>query len=613
MRPSRFADAWHLVAVLAVLATVAVVGARPIVHDDVFYHLRTGEMVARTGVVPTSDSFTHTLPGTPWTTHEWGFGLLLHGAYRLGGFAALVALMPAVLVGIFLAIYLQMRRVMAPARLALATPLLLLGFAAAERSCFVLRAALFTTLGLACLAYLLQRLHAGGGARFVAAIALLFLVWANMHAGVMFGVGIVGLHAMPAVLDAWRSGGWAAVVRGRSRERLLLLLGCAAITLVNPNGLDLWTFPVRLNHVLYGSGLTYGMGIFAAPLPRQHPAFFALFALCLAASLPLARLKRVCADAAWPGLGHALATGALLVMAVRSNRFIFDFVVFALPWCAVAWGGRIGATTVAPADAPRRSSRASLEFAGTLAAFGAMFVASPSLPRHALADRVPVRLADFMQREHIGGRMLNHETFGGYLGWRLRQPVYWDGRNDIFGPLALEFAYTEDVGQLVARHQLDVLALNPGYDRKFETYLIAHRQDWGLAYWDDVAALYLRRVPKFQGVLDRWEYLLLRPFRVPAEAEIARLAADPALRKRVGVELANARAQAGGTYLVWYLGGRIAQASGDLRGAYASLQRAVQVAPRAEAIFQLAAVARDLGKADEARALLDRYMALVGR
>lgn len=619
MRPSRLADAWHFVAIAGALALIAVLGARPIVHDDVFFHLRTGEMVAHTGVVPTSDSFTHTLPGTPWTTHEWGFGLLLYGAYRLGGLPALAGLMPLVLVGIFLAVYLQMRRVVAPERLALLTPLLLLGVGAAEASCFVLRAALFTTLGFALLVHLLQRLHAGGGARVVAGIALLFLVWANMHAGVMFGLAILGLHAIQPVLDAWRSttagvkDRWAAVWRGRSRDRVLLFIACAAITLVNPNGLDLWTFPFRLNRLLYASGLRYDMGIFGAPLPGRHPMFFALVALSLAACLPVGPLWRARRDATWPTFAHALGTACLLTMALRSNRFIFDFVVFALPWCAMAWGGRMGAAGASGVATPGRLPRAWVEFAGVVAVLGTTLVMRPALPERALADRVPVRLAEFMAREHIAGRMFNPESFGGYLGWRLRQPVYWDGRNDIFGPVAMEFARMSDLGDLVRRHGLDALALDARYDEKFHAYLIEHRAEWALVYWDDVSALYLKREPKFLAILERWEYELLRPFRVPLDSEIVRVAADPALHKEMQAELARALAQGGDTYIVWYLRGRLAQEAGDHAGAYAALQRALRLQARPDVVYHLARAARDLGKDDEARMLFQRYMSRVPR
>lgn len=619
MRSSRVAQAWHVVALVAALATIAALGVRPIVHDDVFFHLRTGEMVARTGVVPRVDVFTHTVAGTRWTTHEWGFGLLLYGAYRLGGFAALVALMPVLVVCIFLATYLAMRRVIAPGRLTLATPLLLLGLGAAQQSCFVLRAALFTTLGLALLVHLLQRLHAGGGAPVVAAIAVLFLVWANMHAGVMFGVAIVALHTIQPAFDAWRSSEagakdrWAAALRGRSRDRLRLLIACAVITLLNPNGFDLWTFPFRLNRLLYGSGLTYEMGIFAAPLPRHHPAFFALVALSLAACLPVRRLQRTWRDTTTPALAHALGTACLLVMALRSNRFIFDFVVFALPWCALAWGGRIGAATPDATGAAGRFSRTWLEFPVAVAALGAMVLATPTFPRQPLAIRMPVRLADFMAREHIVGRMFNPEAFGGYLGWRLRQPVYWDGRNDIFGSVAMEFATTRDPGELVRRRHLDVLALDRAYDQKFEGYLTAHRTEWALVYWDEVSALYLKRLPKFRGVLERWEYQLLRPFRVPADREIARLAADPALHAEMERELARALVQGGDTYIAWYLRGRLAQEAGDRQGAYAALLRAFRIAARPDVVYHLAAAARDVGRPDEARALLQRYMARVPR
>jgi hypothetical protein len=622
MAASRLAAAWHVFAVAGALAWVALLGVRPIVHDDVFYHLRTGELVANTGVVPTSDSFTHTLPGTPWTTHEWGFGMLLYGAHRLAGLWGLVALMPLLLVGILLAIYATLRCAVVPERLALVVPLCALGVGAAEPSCLILRATLFTTLGLALVVLLLRRFHTGARAHTVVALLTVFWVWANVHAGVLFGLGVVGLHAAQSVWHALRpSGGGAtghaaARLRGGARRYALLGFGCAGITLVNPNGLDVWTFPLRLNELLYASGLTWNMGIFAAPTPMRHPWFFALALAVLAACLPLRRLKSRLCDPNEPALAHALATAFFLVMALRSNRFIFDFVVLALPFCAMAWGGRGGATAAPPAPPPAPSATAPagawLHAGSALVVMLFAVVARPVWPREPFAAHVPVRLADFMARERIAGRMFNPESFGGYLGWRLRLPVYWDGRNDIFGPLAVEFAHARDFGELVARHQLDVAVMEPGYDRRFSGWLLAHRAEWGLVYWDRTAAVYLRRTPRLQPVLARWEYTLLRPFAVPAETEIARLATDDVLRARVEVELKNAFDQSADSFIVWYLRGRIAEARGDPRTAYDAYHRALAIAAHPDALRHLIAVARSLGKRDEARRFETWYRALTG-
>lgn len=612
------AAAWHALGILGVLVTAALLATRPLLHDDLFFHLRTGEMVARTWRVPVTDPFTHTVLGTPWTSHEWGFGLLLHAAHVLGGVPALVGVMPPLVVGLFVTLYLHIRSVLSVERLWLAAPLLLLGLWAAESSCLMVRAALLTTCFLAVLLQLLRRLRQRSSAARVVALVALFLVWANVHVGVVFGLFVLGLHLLQALFDRWldapRPRELRSLLRGAVLERGLLLCGCAAVTLLNPSGLDLWTFPLRINEILYHSGLVWSLGHFAAPRPLAHPGFFALFALMLAACLPLRKLASVLRDRGEPVLAQALGALVFLVLTLRSSRFILDFVVFALPLFAMLWGGRAGAETapvqVAEPALRARFGRAPREAASAMLVLGALALAHPTLPDRLISSTTPVALARFMEREHIVGKMFNHEGFGGYLGWRLRQPVYWDGRNDVVLSVALEFAHAKDLGELIDRHQLDMLILNEGYQHKFGAYLAAHADRWALVYWDDAAALYLKRVPKFERLVAR-EYRVLRPFAVPAPSALERLALDDAQRAGVEREIARALSQNDESSIAWYLRGRLAQERGRPTDAYSALARSARLRERPDTLYHLGRAALALGKSGEAKALLERATAAV--
>lgn len=58
------------------LALAAVWATRPLIHDDLFFHLSTGDFVVENRSIPTTDPFSFTRSGEPWVSHEWGFGLL---------------------------------------------------------------------------------------------------------------------------------------------------------------------------------------------------------------------------------------------------------------------------------------------------------------------------------------------------------------------------------------------------------------------------------------------------------------------------------------------------------------------------------------------------------
>src|SRR5206468_10242662 len=74
------------------LAFALALALRPIAHDDLFGHLRTGAWMLQHRGVPRVDVFSFTRFGARWVTHEWGFSLAAYGVYRLAGFAGLLAL-----------------------------------------------------------------------------------------------------------------------------------------------------------------------------------------------------------------------------------------------------------------------------------------------------------------------------------------------------------------------------------------------------------------------------------------------------------------------------------------------------------------------------------------
>ena len=57
---------------------VAIVAAKGLADPDYFWHLTAGKVIASSGV-PSTDPFSFTWAGKPWTAHEWLSELLMYG------------------------------------------------------------------------------------------------------------------------------------------------------------------------------------------------------------------------------------------------------------------------------------------------------------------------------------------------------------------------------------------------------------------------------------------------------------------------------------------------------------------------------------------------------
>ncbi|HEX3130784.1 MAG TPA: hypothetical protein VH394_25840 [Thermoanaerobaculia bacterium] len=480
---------------VALLALVVPMAARPLSHDDLFWHLQSGAWMAEHHMVPHVDPFSFTRQGAPWVTHEWGFSLLVYGIWIAGGYLALIVtrVLLILLIGWILVRTMELEGP-EEARGYLPVALLLAGLWTVSAE-IILRAALLSELFLALTLLLLARYRKTGRPRELACIAGLFWIWANVHSGVVFGLFVLGLFTLEAL------------IRRQGRPYLLTLAAAGLLSLANPNGIEALLYPFRLSRILFASGIPWDLGHFEASSPAANSGLLILAVLLLAGLLPLRKVPVRVAE--------VVAIATFVVLLYRSPRFVFHAVILALPVIYRLWAKR------------KRSNLA----AGVvvLLALASTLVGWATYRPRPLALGVPEPAARFVQKMGIRGRMFNHQNYGGYLLWSLKEPVFWDGRNDVFAPLVKEYVSTP-FPELMDRYQVEwALITEHEWDPEFQS------ARWGLVYWDDFCAIYLRRIPRFEHHLEWSEKRVVPPFGGwPGMEAVSK---DPMLAARAQAEL----------------------------------------------------------------------------
>ncbi len=71
------------------LALTFLLGVFPLKDTDIYWHMRTGQIIRQTGQVPSTDLFTYTRPGAPWIDLHWVFQVGVSWLYEHGGVVAL--------------------------------------------------------------------------------------------------------------------------------------------------------------------------------------------------------------------------------------------------------------------------------------------------------------------------------------------------------------------------------------------------------------------------------------------------------------------------------------------------------------------------------------------
>ena len=417
---------------------------------DLARHLRQGREIVETGTVARTDRFSWPTAGKQFVSFEYGSQIVLHLAERLGGLAGVVLLASVVLAGTYalFARFLLLRGV---------DPLLV--WFAAFYSALIgqvhwiarphLTSFLFSIVLLGWLDSEKVRpwWHFG----------LLFLLWANLHAGFLFGIFLIGVWFVGEVMDAWLDPVNRAA--GLRRARGLIIAGVVAtlVSFVNAYG------PGLHAHALGNLSDTYmkdHTNEFMSPdFHALSPKFFLIAVLAiLGAALAFPRRMSM------PRTLVITATVGLSLIAGR-NIALFAITGFAL-----------GVVHVAPIwDRVALRARRLREF-GTIAragsttpwvagAFGLVLVmgfagSRIGIPDGFEASAFPVSIVREARAADLRGRIFNDFRYGGYMQYAWpEQKIFIDGTTDVYG------------GQH-QRAYINVLAMVPGWSDSLDTWKV---------------------------------------------------------------------------------------------------------------------------------------------
>jgi hypothetical protein len=226
-----------VIALLAVVSFAVAAFVPAVLYDgDTWSHVATGEWIMAHGAVPRTDPFSYSMPGAPWTAHEWLSEILLDLAFRAGGWSGVALVTAFAVSSAALILGVRLARDLAGTTL---FAVLLLGVHLWAPTLLARPHILALPLMALWTAGLLAARDRKASPPL--ALALVMIPWANMHGGFIFGVALIAPFAAEAFVEA-RPDARFDVARG-----WMLFAGAAvAAALVNPYGVEALVFPFRL-------------------------------------------------------------------------------------------------------------------------------------------------------------------------------------------------------------------------------------------------------------------------------------------------------------------------------------------------------------------------------
>ena len=397
-----------LVALLGVFALATILAFHNITEGDLWAKLAIGSSLWNTGHLPRHDvfAFTPTLP--KYMDHEWGAGAVFYALLQCFGPSSLIVLRMVLALGLLALGLLAGRRQGCDGNILL---LLAVPCAACILTGYipVVRSHVFTFFLFAAALFCLEELRRG--ARWpAAALPALMLVWANLHGGFVAGLGALFIYCAGAVL-----------ARKRAAWMLCVAAACAAVTLVNPYGLDFWRYLVpALLHPRLRIPEWRPPPLLAWDDFTGFRLLFVLTVFALAAGWSRVRPKN------WAGLAMLAVSAWMGWRGRRHGPFLgVAALVYAGPYFQALWARRFNL----------------LPSAVLLYTAIALWVAVRFLPGASLCPlspvgEDPVREVDILSRAGAKGNAATPFAWGSYVSWRLypNVKVSMDGRYETAYP-----------------------------------------------------------------------------------------------------------------------------------------------------------------------------------
>ena len=271
--------AWFVV--YGLLFIVSIVLCIRLIHEpDLWWQLRTGEVILEKGQVPKTDVFSFAYQGMPWVNVKWGFEVIQASTVKFFGPEFLF--LPQVLVNVLIILLLLLitkESRFKPSRFAksIALILILIGMSYRMNGRPELISHLFTTIYI----YIFYQI-VNGKTKGALALIPLQLLWANLHEG--FGVGIV----MMAILAAsfWLN---YALLKIKTRQAIQTPIQITGISIlaylsvaIHPSGSTMLSYPYNIFTQLSENKFTHEILGFTSAEYWQVPSFINLVFLFLA-------------------------------------------------------------------------------------------------------------------------------------------------------------------------------------------------------------------------------------------------------------------------------------------------------------------------------------------
>ena len=414
MRQNKYAE---YVAVLALLITFFGFFATKVWDIDYWLHIASGRYIVESGTIPSQDPFAIYSNIDAWgqlvLKSQWLGQVFLYEIQHYFGLDGVIAWRAAMLTACLWIVYWRCRIVDANLLIALVitaiTGMVLLSFTGD-------RPQLFSFLYLGVVLLLLDVYQQTNHRWLLFTIPPIFILWANTHGGVLFGVAALGLFGIGSLLQTKFISGKFNPVETKLMLGVVVLSAIASF--IAPNGIDTLITTLKTIILAENSALRERTSEYATPwamrsLLTYYWVFLIMVVVSMYGLLGKAHIR------------YSLFVAAITIFSLTGSRYVPLFALAVAPYVASSLSRMSRSVQPPKLLICLATVIIALSFLGYGFKQGIVFQGGIN------ESRYPVEAVNIINKNNMGGKLFNTLNYGGYLDWNLSTSsvhTFIDGR-----------------------------------------------------------------------------------------------------------------------------------------------------------------------------------------
>jgi hypothetical protein len=527
----RFFD-YALIAVffifLITITTVKIFG-----DDDLFWHLTTGRYIVEKGIIPSQEIFGYITSGIKWIPFEWGWEVLTFLVYKVGGFAVLSAFRTLIIVMTFLLFIFYLKKAGISTSIIISVSSVI-ALAILPRFSIRPQIIYYFFLAVLLIMFLFLKNKEKNKKYIYFLIPISMLIWANMHMGVLLGMAVFLLFIISEIINFYYNK--ETINRPVRKKELSFLIYSFIISFlflfINPFFIDTYIYTYKYMKL----DMLHSINEWKSPFDSTVPSSYnnVIYFIFIISGLIIIYYSFKKKDY-FPALCYI----GITVYSIQSVRYIAEFFIIIFVFWVLSFDFLLN-----------KFKLIYNFFNKSLIYKSIIIVALTFLTYNAYTNKLykdyfgnifretgtgindrffPVRMFDFIRKENInkiGEKPFNNLKIGGFFIWEFPESKNFIDSRDLSDSV-YELYKNIDLKQSGFEKKIEMIGIDyviysvpyltinaTEIERNIISYLSRNNEKWKLVFWDDKSFLFVKNVPKFKDIIDRYEFKYVSPYNL---------------------------------------------------------------------------------------------------